>query len=1215
MERTRAGEGAMRDERLAAVIRRMEQIAEARDPSLSLNPGALADARQLSEGLRGDDGDIEARFALGWLHWYRYLSLPEGQDRRDLAAAAQAFVPCFLVGAGPLPDPLLPELAELSTDTGAALLDQALDGYDVSLTSAAVQLWQRIVAATPAEHPDRAAMLTNLGTALRARFEQTGELGDLDEALSVSRQAVRDASAGLPERAEILSNLAKTLYVKFKRTGALADLDEAIDVGRQAVRAAPPDHPDRAANLSTLGNSLRARFDRTGALVDLEKALAASRQAVSMTPMNEPRRPGMLSNLALVLATWFERTGNSADLDEAINIGRQVRAAPAGPSELAGTLSNLATHLRIRFERFGMVADLDEAVQMGRQAVGMSSVYDSRRPGMLSGLGTHLRTRFERTGMVADLDEAVEMGRQAVRTFPMDHRERPAALSNLALTLMTRFQWTGALVDLEEAIDIGRQAVGATSKDQPERAGRLSNLGGMLRARFQRTGVVADLDEAVQVGRQAVRATPTDHPQLGSALSNLVASLQTRFKQTGELADLDEAVEAGRQAVRATPRGHPDRPGRLSNLSLTLRSRFERTGVSVDLDEAVECGRQAVDGIPDDHPERAALLFNLGGTMRTRFQQTRDAPDADEALGAFSHAVSVTTGAPSMRIQAARKAAELAADSRIDLAVDLLQTGVRLLPRVAPRQLHRSDQQHALGGCAGLAGDAAALLLSTDQATGPNRETYATQALQILESGRAVLISQALETRNDLTELRRQSPGLADRFTRLRDQLDRSALAGERQDIEGKVDTTRWDRDIRDRHLLATQFDGTVAEIRELKSFRSFMLPPKLEDLVAEARQGPIVVFNVSSYSSDALLLTADGVGRLLLPELAHDTLIEKIDLFHGALHSTGEATLSWEQRAAAQDMLSGILEWLWDAAAEPVLEELGFTLEPPAGAAWPRLWWVPGGLLGQLPLHAAGYHRQRVASHGRRTVMDRVISSYVPTVRALRHARQPAAATSKAGSALIVAMPTTPGENPLHHVATEAEMLRNRLPSSTLLIEESDGGEPGIITPHTPTKNRVLTSLPEFAIVHFACHGTSDPKDPSQSRLLLHDHENDPLTVASLAPIKLDRARLAYLSACRTALAGATDLIDESIHLASAFQVAGFRHVVGTLWEVDDAIAARIAAAFYSDLQTSGFSTENTAQALHHAVRGVRDGDNLTGRNDLAAVPSLWAAHLHAGA
>ena len=101
-----------------------------------------------------------------------------------------------------------------------------------------------------------------------------------------------------------------------------------------------------------------------------------------------------------------------------------------------------------------------------------------------------------------------------------------------------------------------------------------------------------------------------------------------------------------------------------------------------------------------------------------------------------------------------------------------------------------------------------------------------------------------------------------------------------------------------------------------------------------------------------------------------------------------------------------------------------------------------------------------------------------------------------------------------------------------------------------------MLEHLPGCAIAHFACHGYTDPADPSQSRLLLHDHRRDPLTVAALAPLALDHAHLAYLSACSTARATDTRLLDEAIHLATAFQLAGFPHVIGTLWEINDAIA-----------------------------------------------------------
>jgi CHAT domain-containing protein len=168
---------------------------------------------------------------------------------------------------------------------------------------------------------------------------------------------------------------------------------------------------------------------------------------------------------------------------------------------------------------------------------------------------------------------------------------------------------------------------------------------------------------------------------------------------------------------------------------------------------------------------------------------------------------------------------------------------------------------------------------------------------------------------------------------------------------------------------------------------------------------------------------------------------------------------------------------------------------------------------------------------------------------------------------------------------------------------------------PNTPTKAAVLNHLPDCAIAHFACHGASHPTDPCQSRLLLHDHESDPLTVASLTPVQLNHAQLAYLSACRTAAIDTADLLDEAIALTSAFQLAGFPHVVGTLWEIDDQTAVTIADTFYTHLRTPDgtIDTGQAAWALHQAVRGLRDGHDLPGQLDRTQVPFLWAAYLHA--
>ncbi len=442
----------------------------------------------------------------------------------------------------------------------------------------------------------------------------------------------------------------------------------------------------------------------------------------------------------------------------------------------------------------------------------------------------------------------------------------------------------------------------------------------------------------------------------------------------------------------------------LRNLGSALQARFERVGELVDLDEAITLVRAALRVTPADHPKRALILINL--------------------------------------------------------------CAVLLLAETASRRLDRGDQQHALGEFAGLASEAASLAFLVAHIE-PIGEPAAVRALRLLELGRGVLLSQALDTRSDLTDLQTRHPVLAARFIELRDQLDQAGRTSVLADGAGMADA--WEqRRVEDRHQLAIAFEVVVTEIRALGSFEAFLLPPEPDQLIRHAQQGPVVVVNVSRYRSDAILVRSEGITSIPLPDLVQDTLIDRINSFHQALGAAHDPDASPEQRRGAQDTLSAVLEWLWDAAAQPILDELGYGYTPALGTAWPRVWWVPGGLLGFLPLHAAGYHREWPEVNGRRTVMDRVISSYTPTVRALAYARERNTASAVGERALIVAMPTTPGlDSPLCHVVEEAELVHARLPGSVLLIENQ-----ATTNAHRPTRANVLAQLGGCAIAHFACHG-----------------------------------------------------------------------------------------------------------------------------------------------
>jgi CHAT domain-containing protein len=280
-----------------------------------------------------------------------------------------------------------------------------------------------------------------------------------------------------------------------------------------------------------------------------------------------------------------------------------------------------------------------------------------------------------------------------------------------------------------------------------------------------------------------------------------------------------------------------------------------------------------------------------------------------------------------------------------------------------------------------------------------------------------------------------------------------------------------------------------------------------------------------------------------------------------------------------AQSVLTEVLDWLWHTLVGPVLDRL--EAHDTVGGL-PRVWWCPVGPLSFFPLHAAQ------AGPGA-SALDRVVSSYTPTVTALARLRSEPRMVRADARSCVVAMRRTPdGPGSLPAAEREAALAAQSLPRAWIGMDE------------TATRRQVLDRLAGSVYAHFACHAVADPQDPAQGQLLTYDHQHAPLTVADVTELDLD-AELAFLSACATSQAPLT-LVDESLHITGAFQLAGFRHVIGTLWEIDDAASLELTTAFYAP----GHPGDAPARALHSAVRRLRDRYPLT--------PTLWAAHIHSG-
>ena len=110
--------------------------------------------------------------------------------------------------------------------------------------------------------------------------------------------------------------------------------------------------------------------------------------------------------------------------------------------------------------------------------------------------------------------------------------------------------------------------------------------------------------------------------------------------------------------------------------------------------------------------------------------------------------------------------------------------------------------------------------------------------------------------------------------------------------------------------------------------------------------------------------------------------------------------------------------------AAKHILTALGFT-GPPVKDNWPHVWWVPTERLSRYPLHTVGYHHEGTAE----TMLDRVLSSYCPSVKAILDGRRrhPPAASAPQTRAVLVAMGSTPGHASLPFAKDEISMLEDQ--------------------------------------------------------------------------------------------------------------------------------------------------------------------------------------------
>jgi CHAT domain-containing protein/tetratricopeptide (TPR) repeat protein len=198
----------------------------------------------------------------------------------------------------------------------------------------------------------------------------------------------------------------------------------------------------------------------------------------------------------------------------------------------------------------------------------------------------------------------------------------------------------------------------------------------------------------------------------------------------------------------------------------------------------------------------------------------------------------------------------------------------------------------------------------------------------------------------------------------------------------------------------------------------------------------------------------------------------------------------------------------------------------------------VPHGPLHVVPMHALW--------DGTHHLIEHHAVRYAPSASVLAGLEQSCDRRPALDSAVILAAP----DHAAPCVTDEAERVALALGAAA----------PNVLIDADATTGRLAAAARDASILHLACHGHFDSRNPFASGLRLNDRW---LTVRDILSLSLD-ADLVTLSGCDT---GVTSVRrgDELVGLMRSFIAAGARSLLVSLWLVNDASTADLMVDFYT--------------------------------------------------
>jgi hypothetical protein len=1000
-----------------------------------------------------------------------------------------------------------------------------------------------------------------------------------------------------------------------------------------------------------LGFDYLDRYLAFGSQKDLENAFLALKKSIKQFNKKEVQYYQNANNIATYVRTIEYANQNESIIKNSIGLYEEALYGIDKKSEEYQLLvGNLAIANKQMFEITRDQKYIDRSIELNEEIYRLFPKVSLNRSIFLNNYGNALLERFKLRKVIDDIIEAIKLQKEALSSSNLEPENEAIFQSNLSYSYMEKYGATSSRDDLLAVIESIKRSIDLTPENSPYLSKRLGTYANSLIWFFRYDGSKTHLDDAIKIIDAAlpINFKQDNDMSLADLFFLLSMALRLRYDSTGSINDLQRSLEAQKKVVELYSEGLPGLPYQIADLSILfaelysvtydpyllksaelgllqaidlskndkefiartqhnlshiIRSFFDITGDRVVLDKAIQYHNLAIENTPVDSNELATRIAGLAQDLICIYDLTGDQSYLDDAILKLQNATSMSTLTMIEEAQilaslsealakrhektksqndllaatdSIRKSMELAKKSSISLlftvartwaywaqkrqawdeAVIAFENALSAADELIQIQMTLGHQANQIGYLADINIYASYAFLKTGRIN---------DSIMALERGRTRLLLQPLILKNlEIQNLYEINPLLAESVIVSANRLASVYRKAFKLPLSVGIEPT--DSDV---SIIVSEWKRVTSEVKKLSGFEKFGSSPSFQDILSVAVIKPIVYVTANYWEGFAILIMPSGeTFTIWLPML---TTVALHRLLPDILSRLGRDYTSY------QSVIDEVCSWFWKTAMEPI----SFQLQ---SRGYNEAFLIPCGELANFPLHAAWTVDESRPSR-RLYALDLINYSYAPSAKSILMTLK--ATSTPIESILIIEDPSSS----LPFATLETLSVLKYFTKKDLL-----GGE-------AATRELVLSRIAGNNIVHFSCHGYSDPFDSLQSGLIMsHD---EALTIADLQQINLNENRLVVLSACDTGVSG-RQLVDEIIGFPGALMGLGVPSIISSFWSVDDESTSKLMELFYKNMKISGL---NIADALRQAQITLRDAPDKKYIH-----PYYWAAFYMTG-